>query len=106
MEGGDREISGDAIGSEDEMFDVGLIDFGFEGFDEPAVELLAGGFEFGQVGIGRFKRFTEGLSGFKDCLAVNGFAVDRSEGDGCVVACSSFESEEELNFGFGDDGID
>ena len=46
------------------------------------------------------------MSGFKDCFAVNGFTVDRSEGDGCIITCSGFEGEEELDFGFGDDGID
>ena len=44
-------MTGGAIGGEDEMFDVGLVDFGFEGFDEPVVEFLAGGLEFFEIGL-------------------------------------------------------
>ena len=41
VEGGDREVAGGAIEGEDEVLDIICVELGAEGFDEPAVGLLA-----------------------------------------------------------------
>ncbi len=105
VEGCDRDVAGGAIENEDEVLDVGMIDFGFEGFDQPVVEFLAGGLEFTQVATGRHKLVTELIDGGKEVFAFEGVAIDRSEDDGRIFSGFGFEGDEELDFGFGDDGI-
>ena len=113
VEGGEGDVAGGAIGGEDEMFDVGLfgfgielIDFGFEGFDEDGVELLAEGLEGLEIGVGVEECVAEFVGGFEEVFTFDCGSVDRSEGDGGIVSGSGFEGDEELDFGFGDDRID
>ena len=113
VECGERDVAGGAIGGEDEMFDVGLfgfwvylIDFGFEGFDENGIELLAEGLEGLEIGVGVSECVVEFMGDFKEVFAFEAGSVDRSEGDGGIVSGSGFEGDEELDFGFGDDRID
>ena len=101
MEGGEGNVADGTVGGEDEMFDIGGFEFGFEGFDEGVVEGLAGGFELADV-AGFFELVAEagngGGEGFGGDVGFKG-----SKDDAALVG---FEGEEELDFVFEDEGID